>query len=175
MALRAKVKEFFGDWGGGRCQGWAGAGPRTEFLRCIGPPRTEVLRRTGPPRVETLGYDWDNKVRRFAPVLESGLKSAALWHPCPCGCTGGRSPGRGSVCLLGYDMEGVVRRFAPVLESGLKSAALWHPCPCGCTVGKDRSGALRLFLLVGLGNRMEVYFFARDFLISVKLSVSLQL
>ena len=27
------------------------------------------------PRVETLGYDWEEVVRRGAPVLESGLKS----------------------------------------------------------------------------------------------------
>src|SRR5690554_2535627 len=65
----------------------------------------------GPPRVETLGYyweevvsplgcsgkrtevrslrlkssayDWEGWVRRGAPALVSGLKSAALGHPCP--------------------------------------------------------------------------------------------
>ena len=37
-------------------------------------PRTEVLRRTRPPRVETLGYDWEEVIRRGAPVLESGLR-----------------------------------------------------------------------------------------------------
>src|SRR5690554_898122 len=36
-------------------------------------------------RVETLGYDWEEAVRRLAPVLESGLKSAASGHPCPSG------------------------------------------------------------------------------------------
>ena len=32
-----------------------------------------------------LGYDWEEAVRRVAPVLESGLKSAASGHPCPGG------------------------------------------------------------------------------------------
>ena len=32
-----------------------------------------------------LGYDWEEAVRRLAPVLESGLKSAASGHPCPSG------------------------------------------------------------------------------------------
>ena len=36
-----------------------------------------------PPRVETLGYYWEEMVRRFAPVFVSGLKSAAMVHPCP--------------------------------------------------------------------------------------------
>jgi hypothetical protein len=68
---------------------------RTEVLRRTGPPRVEVLRRSGPPRVETLGYDWDNKVRRGAPVLESGLKSTR----------------RHSRLMLGREWSGALRLF----------------------------------------------------------------
>src|SRR5690554_5067259 len=32
------------------------------------------------------GYDWEEVVRRFAPVYVSGLKSAALGHLCPKAC-----------------------------------------------------------------------------------------
>src|SRR5690554_2781142 len=47
--------------------------------------RPHTLRLPHAPRVETLGYDWEEAVRRLAPVLESGLKSAASGHPCPSG------------------------------------------------------------------------------------------
>src|SRR5690554_3255555 len=49
------------------------------------PSRPQALRLPHAPRVETLGYDWEEAVRRLAPVLESGLKSAASGHPCPSG------------------------------------------------------------------------------------------
>src|SRR5690554_7483987 len=44
-------------------------------------PRTSVLGGLAC----RLGYDWEEAVRRLAPVLESGLKSAASGHPCPSG------------------------------------------------------------------------------------------
>src|SRR5690554_7723428 len=44
-----------------------------------------AIRLPQAPRVGTLGYDWEEAVRRLAPVLESGLKSAASGHPCPSG------------------------------------------------------------------------------------------
>src|SRR5690554_3261116 len=52
---------------------------------CLRPPGPHTLRLPHAPRVETLGYDWEEAVRRLAPVLESGLKSAASGHPCPSG------------------------------------------------------------------------------------------
>src|SRR5690554_8126149 len=52
---------------------------------CGGWPPSGCLRLPQAPRVETLGYDWEEAVRRLAPVLESGLKSAASGHPCPSG------------------------------------------------------------------------------------------
>src|SRR5690554_4003610 len=39
----------------------------------------------GRPCVQA-GYYWEEMVRRFAPVLVSGLKSAAKGHPCPVTC-----------------------------------------------------------------------------------------
>ena len=41
---------------------------------------------TPNPRVETLGYYWEGVVKRFALVLESGLKSTAMGHLCPIAC-----------------------------------------------------------------------------------------
>ncbi len=57
--------------------------------------RPHALRLPHAPRVETLRYDWEEAVRRVAPVLESGLKSAASGHPCPrCSVLGGLVGGR---------------------------------------------------------------------------------
>ena len=45
--------------------------------------RPQALWLPHAPRVGTLGYDWEEAVRRVAPVLESGLKSAASGAPVP--------------------------------------------------------------------------------------------
>ena len=80
--------------------------------RCFGSGSLSYYVEVGPffgapllhnkPRTETLGYDWEEVVRRYAPVFVSGLKSTRR------------------LCRL-YDWEEVVRRFAPVYVSGLKS------------------------------------------------------
>src|SRR5690554_3931020 len=53
--------------------------------RCFGSGSLSYYVEVGPffgapllhnkPRVETLGYDWEEVVRRYAPVFVSGLKS----------------------------------------------------------------------------------------------------
>src|SRR5690554_7962749 len=98
--------------------------------------------RGGTPRVETLGYDWEEVVKRFALVYESGLKSAASGHLCP-GHVSRRS-------LEGTSVPFFVR--APVGGTplclnhgpGLQS---WEAlCVGWVMIGSKLSSALRLFM-----------------------------
>src|SRR5690554_6104373 len=81
--------------------------------------RTEV-RRYGAPVPQCLwfskkgllylGYDWEEMVRRFAPVLVSGLKSAAMVHPCP-NAYGFQRRGCYAWVMIGRNRSGALRLF----------------------------------------------------------------